>query len=550
MNRKRDTDNEGPTLRSSLTLLPRPAGALLFGGIVLAGCARPMSPSGGPRDIIPPMVASTWPDTFAAIEPTRDPVRITFSERISERPTQGTLDNAVLVSPVTGAHRVKHTRSGLEVNVIGGFKPDLVYRIRVLPTVRDLFNNSIEGPFELVFSTGAPFETNVVAGMAKERITGEAAPNIRVEARDSEAEDPPVYVAVTDSAGVFALRYLPAGSYQISLYQDNNRNGRADFAELQGDTLGVLGAVSPAADTVLFRQVSLLRPDTTPARLIRVEAVDSLLVRLAFDDYLDAEGSLEAVRVMIAPEAADTVGGGRLPVVPEPGDTAAAAPPPEPQETRGPLRWSRILWPRQVDSLRAAEDSLAAAERRLAVVDSLGAVGDSLSRVLRQMRAEGDTLGVDTLETRLEAIRRQMAPPEPPPAPTRPELTEPPPILPQQEIFVLLADSLAPNQLYKVTVSRVTNINGVEEGGGETRFSWEPPERVEEEADTVGAGADTLGVPPDTGRVVPPDTGRVVPPDTLAVPPDRRVTPPAAGRILPPVLSTATAYQRPWRRRP
>jgi hypothetical protein len=152
-------------------------GTVLWGGLALVvSCAMPSRPSGGPRAWIPPMVVSTWPDTFEVIEPTRKPVVIRYSTRLSERPTEGTLDNAVLVSPATSGHRVKLTRNGLEISVTGGFRPDLVYRVRVLPTIKDLFGNAMEGPFELVFSTGGEFEPNVIAGLATDRISGDPCP--------------------------------------------------------------------------------------------------------------------------------------------------------------------------------------------------------------------------------------------------------------------------------------------------------------------------------------------------------------------------------------
>ncbi|MFH1765213.1 MAG: Ig-like domain-containing protein [Gemmatimonadota bacterium] len=519
-------------------------GVALLGGAVLFGaCARPISPPGGPRDFIPPMIASTWPDTFEVFEGTRDPVKITFSERISERPTQGTLDNAVLVSPVTGRHRVKHTRAGLEVEVIGGFQPGLVYRVRVLPTVKDLFNNTMEGPFELVFSTGAPYETNVIAGIVEDRITRKAVEGVRVEARERGVTDPPVYMSATDSVGVFALRYLPSGSYDLSLYEDVNRNTQVDFAELQGDTVGFLGPEPPLADTILLRKVSLLRPDTTPADLIRVEAMDSLLVRLGFSDFLDSEGSLDPVQIRIVPE-----------------------------EGPGP-EISRLIWPRQVDSLRAVADSIATLERRTAMVDSLQIVADSLARVLSGMQAAGDTVGADTLGKKLDGIRARMAPPEPlrgparagppgPPGPLAP--TAPPPILPQQEFYVLLAESLVPDQLYHVTVSGVANINELGGGGGEASFTWKPPEPAPGEVqDTAGVVPDTAGVPPDTAGVVP-DTGVVVPdtagvpPDTAGVPPDTAGVPPDTGQAVPgaprrgtpPLVAAAATPMTDFRRHP
>jgi len=495
-------------------------GAALLGGAVLsfAACARPGSPSGGPRDFIPPMIASTWPDTFEVIEATRDPVKIVFSERISERPTQGAMDNAVLVSPITGEHRAKHSRSGLEIDVIGGFQPNLVYRVRILPIVKDLFGNTLEGPFELVFSTGAEFEYNVIAGLVEDRLTGEAVEGARVEAQVRDGEDNPVHVATTDSVGVFALRYLPSGSYDVSVYQDVNRNAEVDFAELQGQAQSVLNPQPSLADTILLRQVSLLRPDTSPARLLRVEAMDSVMVRVAFNDYLDAEGSLDSVQVRIGPEEGEGLG------------------------------IDRLLWPRQVDSLRAVEDSIAAVEERLAVVDSLSALADSLDQIFAGFEAAGDSVGIDTLGAVLGIIRTRLEPPEPPEerpgeredAPRGQE--QAPPILPQQEIFVRLAEPLLPDQLYQAIVFGVVNLNGLGEGGGEASFTWEPPEPPPvEEPDTAGLVPDTATVPPDTA---------VVPPDTAATPQDTgRVPPPGLGLVALRRMEPAQLGEFPWRKR-
>jgi hypothetical protein len=276
-----------------------------------------------------------------------------------------------------------------------------------------------------------------------------------------------------------------------------NRNAESDFAELQGYAGESLGLPPPLADTILLREVSLLRPDTTPARLIRVEAMDSLLIRLAFDDYLDAESPLGQPQLQIAPD-----------------------------EGPGP-EIDRLIWPRQVDSLRAVADSVAAEERRIALVDSLGIVADSLDQILLGMEVAGDTLGADTVGTRLEGIRQRMAPPEPREEPAPRIAAEPPPVLPQQEFFVLLAEPLVPDQLFQLTITGVENINALGGGGGEASFAWEPPEpEPSEEPDTAAVVPDTAGVPPDTAGV-PPDTGRVTPPDT------GRATPAEARRSDP-----------------
>ncbi len=478
------------------------AGAGLAGSFLLGSCARPQGPPGGPLDIIPPMVVSTWPDTFATIEATRDPVAIRYSERISERPTQGVLKGAVLISPATGEAEVKHTRSGLEISVIGGFQPGLVYRVRVLPSIKDLFGNTMERPFELVFSTGPSFETNVIAGVVTDLITGEAVNGVRVEAREVGEEDPPVYVTTSDSAGIYLLRYVPSGSFDISLFEDMNRNREPDYRELQGTTEGELHPDPTQADT-LIQEVVLLRPDTTPATLVRAEVVDSAMVEFVFDDFLPTGTPLEEVQVTF---------------------TLDEAPGPAVQQ---------LLWEHELDAIRALEDSVRAVEANRILRDSLLVVVDSLQDELATYQAAGDSVATDSLTPILEGLEARLAPPEPREMPEGFEPPPPPPILPLQNFFALLADSLSPDVLYQVTVAGVENINAVGGGGGESEITWNPPEPVDTAVvqDTAGALPDTAVVPPDTAGV-PPDTTGVVPPDTTGAPPDTTGVPPDT--IAPP----------------
>lgn len=458
--------------------------SLLAGVFHASGCARPGRPSGGPEDRIPPMVIATRPDTFQSIDPTRDPVVFSFSERISERPTEGRMSEAVVVSPETGAYEVKHKRSALEVSVEGGWKAGLVYRVRVLPTVKDLFNNSMEGPFELVFSTGGAYESHVLAGVVTDRISGEKVEGARVEAREvmegeeeeggEERPDVPVYVARTDSAGIYVLRYIPSGRYDISIFRDNNRNREPDYTEVQGTTTAHFGLLASRADT-LIREVALLRRDTIPAELARVEAVDSALLELFFDDFLPTESSLSPVRLTLSRDT------GSAPGV------------------------ERLLWPHQLDSLRAFEDSIRVADSLRIVADSLRGVADSLQGVVQALEAAGDTVELPEVQRTLERLEARLAPPEPE-APEEEEVPAPEPILPRPSFFAVLREALEPDQPYQVLVEGVRNINGLGGGGGEATVTWEPPEPPP--GDTAVAVPDSLLVPPDTA-VVPPDTGRV-----------------------------------------
>lgn len=279
--------------------------AIVAVGAVVQSCASPGAPPGGPEDFLPPQVVETFPDTFAVVESLTDPVRIGFNERISERPAQGSLSRAVLVSPRSGDVQVRTTRSGLEVRVDGGFQRGQVYRVTVLPVLRDMFGNTMREAFELVFSTGPPPVPNVIAGIVTDRITGRAVGGTTVLAVPVDAGiDAPVHIAATDSAGIYALRFIPAGDYDVQAFFDTNLNRVADRAELRSSTRGLVAI----GDTILA-DMRMLAPDTTPARLVSATAEAGDVVQFTFDDFLDPDASLDASVASVSSEGgADPVG--------------------------------------------------------------------------------------------------------------------------------------------------------------------------------------------------------------------------------------------------
>jgi hypothetical protein len=280
-----------------------PNWAKMFLVLMAAGsCARAISPPGGPTDMSGPQVIATVPDTFSIVESFDGPIRITFNERISERGASGSLDQAVQISPESGSIEVGHKKNGLEIRMEGGFLPNLAYRVTVLPTVRDLFGNPMPQPFEFIFSTGADLIPNALAGMVSDRLTGRPMGGVRVTAilkplteNEEVISEELMHVAISESDGIFAFRYLPPlGNYVLTAFDDFNRNKEIDFFEPFGNSSQVING----SDTV-FADISLLSSDTTAAVVSNADVVDSVTVIVGFDDYLNPETSLNDVLVEI-----------------------------------------------------------------------------------------------------------------------------------------------------------------------------------------------------------------------------------------------------------
>jgi hypothetical protein len=433
-----------------------------------AACANQGTPPGGPVDVRPPVLVGTEPDTFATITDLDAPVRFHFDERISESVGGGELDDAVVVSPRTGDVSVRHGRRTLTVEVEGGFRPGLLYRVTLQPVVRDMFGNQLRDPFELVFSTGGSAPPTAVAGQAWNRTTGAPVDDALVQATSADSV---TYVSRADQEGIYVLRYLPEGSYAVTAFEDLDRDGVLDARETQG----TVEALVQAGDTILV-DLAMLPSDTTAAVLMTASALDSVTAVLELDDYLDFDAPVSGVTVLI--EGPDGPGPAVARLLHEREYTAyvetvsdslarldsldaaaraAAAPPPV-----------------------AAPDSAATPDS--AVADSAGAAG----QLTVQAGGAPSRRGPPALGGARGGARGR--------GPERP--------LPGRRLVALLASPLEVDVEYDVTVSGVTNINGVGDGGGETTLLLPPPEpppnRPEPSPDGAPPGAPPPAAAPDT----------------------------------------------------
>jgi hypothetical protein len=294
--------------------------------VLASACARAYPPPGGEQDTTPPGLASVTPEALAVLPEYNGPVVFRFNERLSER---GFSESLVVVSPLDGALRVDRGRREVRVNIDGGWRPNRVYRVIIEPGLRDMFGNARTEAAELVFSTGPPVPSTAVAGIVEDRVSGRGADAGVVTA--VRRADTVSYMALADSSGFYALRHLPLGVYDLRAYSDQNRNRRRDFAEPVDSGRSV--SLGSPTDTIT-EIFTLLPPDTIGPRVNDAEAVDSLHVRVTFDQYIEPVDTLMPMqgRVVSLPDSAEyaRVLGALHPTIwerqrPVPVDTAAAA---------------------------------------------------------------------------------------------------------------------------------------------------------------------------------------------------------------------------------
>src|SRR5262249_46328236 len=135
----------------------------------------------------------------------------------------------IILSPTEKVPNVSWKRSRIAVHPSEGWKPNVVYRVELLPGVVDLRNNRSKNGRVITFTTGAPIPTRFLHGRLVDWTTAKPEPQGLVEG--VLLPDTLKYRTSTDSTGRFELGPLPDGTFIVYGVLDANKNRRRDGRE-------------------------------------------------------------------------------------------------------------------------------------------------------------------------------------------------------------------------------------------------------------------------------------------------------------------------------
>lgn len=246
---------------------------------VLAACASPGMPPGGPPDVAAPQVLAIVPDS-GRVGVTPREVIFRFDEVVNERPQSVTnLADLFLISPRDGAPRVSWNRDEIAVRPRGDWRPNTAYTVTMMGGLADIRGNVRNAGASTFFSTGPTLPRTRITGLVFDWVGGAPAIGALLEAY-VPPDSARAYVAVSDSGGRFALEHLPPGRYLVRAIVDRNRNRGIDAGE-PWDSASVTLADSSAVELFAFAR------DTVAPRIRDVNVVDSLSIRVSFDRPVD-----------------------------------------------------------------------------------------------------------------------------------------------------------------------------------------------------------------------------------------------------------------------
>ncbi len=247
--------------------------------VIIYGCAKIGSPTGGPKDETPPEVVASEPGNYST-EFTGKKIEIKFNEFIQLK----NIYNELLISPPLEERPVTKLKGkGLVIDLNNELRDNTTYTLYFGNAIADNNEGNILPDFEFVVSTGSYVDSMSVTGKL-------------VNAFNLKPEDEPVYIMLyenlNDSApyleipayvgrtkkdGTFAVNNIKTDTFKVFALKDGNSNLLFDAGNEKIAFIDTSFIITPelVETTYYYLADSLLSIDST--------ASDSLLAGLVTD---------------------------------------------------------------------------------------------------------------------------------------------------------------------------------------------------------------------------------------------------------------------------
>ncbi len=228
------------------------------------GCAQQISPSGGPRDTLPPkLVMATPKDSSRNFKDNK--ITFYFNEYVqAENPH----DNLIVSpTPKTEPFVEAHLRT-ITVKIKDTLEANTTYSINFGNSIKDINEGNIAKNFTYIFSTGALIDSLELQGRVTMAQTGKPDSTLIVmlhRNKDDSAviKERPRYIAKLDSSGRFHFRNLPAGTFY--LYALKDEGGQKKYtSKLQTFGFAEKPVVIAAKNEPVVLYAYLEKPDAKP----------------------------------------------------------------------------------------------------------------------------------------------------------------------------------------------------------------------------------------------------------------------------------------------
>ena len=227
----RDKRTTSRSITSSLSAII----VLLFGAALFTKCASTMTPTGGPKDTIPPVIVHMNPDNFTTNVDTLHPPKIyvEFDEYVQIKDIQKEL----FTSPALKKQPMVTRRGkGIVITLKDTLRPDITYAINFGSSICDNNEGNPLHSMRYVFSTGDTVDSMYMSGYTADSYKADSVSKsfiyffIADSVEQTEGYDSTMFkykphvIARAEKNGIFIAQNLKPVHYRVYAFEDTNNN--------------------------------------------------------------------------------------------------------------------------------------------------------------------------------------------------------------------------------------------------------------------------------------------------------------------------------------
>jgi uncharacterized protein (DUF2141 family) len=201
-------------------------------GLLFTQCANRGTPSGGEKDITPPVITKSVPENYSTNFTAKE-IKIYFDEYIKIKDVQKQLIISPPMDPEPEITPLGSASKYITIKIFDTLQPNTTYAFNFGESIVDNNESNPYPYFRYVFSTGATIDSLQVDGRIEDALNQKPDNFVSVmlyEVNDSFTDSiiykkKPKYITNTlDSTSFFKLENLKAGTYLLVALKDNNSN--------------------------------------------------------------------------------------------------------------------------------------------------------------------------------------------------------------------------------------------------------------------------------------------------------------------------------------
>ena len=208
---------------------------LLFGAALLTKCASTMTPTGGPKDTLPPVIVLMQPDNFTTNIDTLHPPKIyvEFNEYVQIKDQQKELYTSPAMKKKPSV--VRRGR-GIVVTIKDTLRPNTTYAINFGSSIQDNNESNPLHSMRYVFSTGDEIDSMYMSGYTADSYKADSVSKSFIYFFIADSVEKPTewdstmfkykphVIARAEKNGIFIAQNLKPVDYRIYAFEDTNNN--------------------------------------------------------------------------------------------------------------------------------------------------------------------------------------------------------------------------------------------------------------------------------------------------------------------------------------